>query len=113
MFNPQQPQQGYTPEQLLQFANLQQQAQQQAQQLNQFNNQQNVLMQQQPTNQASANGQNAASLAGLTQQQINLLASQNLQPNGMQNPFLVNQYLNQQQQVQQFQVAQSVHAIGS
>merc|ERR1712127_1015447 len=65
--------------------------------------------QQQPPS-SQANGQNNASLAGLTQQQINLLASQNLQPNGMQNPFLVNQFLNQQQQVQQFQVAQSVHA---
>ena len=109
MFNTQQTQ-GYTPEQLLQFANLQQQAQQ----INQFNSQQNqahlgLIQQTNHTNQV------ANPLAGLTQQQINLLASQNaLQPQSLgANPFLVNQFLNQQQQVQQFQVAQSVHAIGS
>ena len=94
MFNTQQTPQGYTPEQLLLL--------QQAQQLNQFN----ALppQQQNPGN----------PLAGLSQQQINLLASQNLaqNPNIAANPFLVNQFLNQQQQVQQFQLAQGVHAIG-
>jgi len=59
MFNTQQTQ-GYTPEQLLQFANLQQQAQQ----LNQFNSQQNLgLIQQSTPNQVAA-----SPLAGLTQQ---------------------------------------------